>query len=433
MGPCFRRDAENWHERLQTLAHTRSVLWLAGPGPAVTVDQALRPRTATAAALGLRNRVLPVLFAAAAVAALTGGFVTLAPNRLVSGRPVGLFAAADPRLSGAIVLLGLAMLATSAAAPRPALQRLSAMLGGAALLLVLAAAGQAASSVAAGAPALARVSFGAAFWVLLGSSALAIVDALLRAGAGPGERLAVAVAIAAAAAGMAQAGVFDALSLAREYHARQAVFAAALVRHIVLVAAAVGPALAIGFPLGVAAARRPHWQGPLFAVLNLLQTIPSIALFGLLIVPLSALATAVPVLGRLGVSGIGPAPAIIALVLYALLPVVRNTLAGIVGVDPAVVDAARGVGMTGRQRFWRVELPLAMPLLLVGLRIVTVQAIGLAVVAALIGAGGLGTFVFEGLGQYAADLVLLGALPAIGLALAADFLLQTLPPLLARR
>ena len=149
--------------------------------------------------------------------------------------------------------------------------------------------------------------------------------------------------------------------------------------------------------------------------------------------PLSALAVAVPSLARLGIGGIGMAPALIALVLYALLPVVRSTVAGIGGVDSAVVDAARGMGMTRRQRFWRVELPLAAPVLLAGLRIVTVQAIGLAVVAALIGAGGLGSFVFEGLGQYAADLVLLGALPAIGLALAADFLLQSATALLYRR
>jgi len=174
-------------------------------------------------------------------------------------------------------------------------------------------------------------------------------------------------------------------------------------------------------------------QGPLFAGLNLLQTVPSIALFGLLIVPLSALATAVPVLGRLGIAGIGLAPAVIALVLYALLPIVRSTVAGISGVDPGVIDAARGMGMTRRQLFWRVELSLAAPVLLAGLRIVTVQAIGLAVVAALIGAGGLGSFVFEGLGQYAADLVLLGALPTIALALAADFLLQLLASLLRRR
>jgi len=106
------------------------------------------------------------------------------------------------------------------------------------------------------------------------------------------------------------------------------------------------------------------------------------------------------------------------------LPIARNTLAGIGGVSPAALDAARGMGMTSRQVFWQVEVPLAAPVLLAGLRIVLVQTIGLAVVAALIGAGGLGTFVFDGLGQYATNLVLLGALPAILLALGVDFLLR---------
>ena len=110
----------------------------------------------------------------------------------------------------------------------------------------------------------------------------------------------------------------------------------------------------------------------------------------------------------------------------------RNTAVGLAGVDRSVIEAGRGMGLTSRQIFRQVELPLALPVLLAGLRIVTVQAIGLAVVAALIGAGGLGTFVFEGLGQYAVDLVLLGALPAIFLALAADFLLQTLSAVLRR-
>jgi osmoprotectant transport system permease protein len=223
---------------------------------------------------------------------------------------------------------------------------------------------------------------------------------------------------------MANAGLFDALSLAREYASRRETFAAALLRHVELVVAAIVPALIIGVPLGLLALRRKRFEVPLFAVLNLLQTVPSIALFGLLIAPLSSLAGAFPVLGTLGVGGVGPAPAIIALVLYALLPIARNTLAGIGGVSPSAIDAARGMGMTPRQIFWRVEAPLAAPVLLAGLRIVTVQAIGLAVVAALIGAGGLGTFVFDGLGQYATSLVLLGSLPAIVLALAADFLLR---------
>ena len=379
-----------------------------------------------------RNDVVPVLFAVGVAAAATGGLVSVAPNRLLSGRPIGLFAAADLRLGAAIVVVALILLATSVAAASRALQRVAALLAGALFLLVLAAAGNASALLAAGAPHLTRISLGAAFWVLIGAAALALVDALQRSGAGTAERLAAVAGLAGAVALMAHAGQFDALSLAREYRTRHDLFATALVRHIILVGAAVGPAVLIGLPLGVAAARRPRLQGPLFAFLNLLQTIPSIALFGMLLVPLSALGAALPALAALGIGGIGPAPAVIALILYGLLPVVRNTAAGIAGVDPAVIDAARGTGMTQRQRFWRVELPLALPLLIAGLRIVTVQAVGLAVVAALIGAGGLGSFVFEGLGQYAADLVLLGALPAILLALAADFLLQMLSTLATR-
>lgn len=381
----------------------------------------------------IRNRVLPLLVMVAGAAVAGGGFVAVAPNRLLSGAPIGLFAACDWRLSAAIAVLGAALLASAFAPPSRALYRIAALLSAALLLVVLAAAGEAARSLIETVPALARVSLGAAFWVLAGAAALAMIDSLQRAGAGTAERLAILAISLAGFAAMAQAGVFDALSLAREYRTREAAFAAAFLRHVELVAASVGAALLIGFPLGIAAARRPRWQGPVFAVLNLLQTIPSIALFGLLIVPLSALAAAAPFLAALGVAGIGPAPAIVALVLYALLPIVRNIVAGIAGVDAAAVEAARGMGMTGGQVFRQVELPLAAPLLLAGLRIVTVQTIGLAVVAALIGAGGLGTFVFAGLGQYAADLVLLGALPVIALALAADLLLQLLAAAAARR
>jgi osmoprotectant transport system permease protein len=317
--------------------------------------------------------------------------------------------------------------------PRPAVAGTAAVVAAAALLLSIAALGAAARALTAAAPAAARVSAGPAFWIIGLCAALALAAALqrLRVGAAP-----MAAAVATVVAGIAllvffESG-FDALSLAREYATRRALFAAALTRHIVLVAASVGPALLIGVPLGVLLVRKERLQGPIFAVLNLLQTVPSIALFGLLIAPLSALATAVPQLAALGVGGIGPAPAIIALVLYALLPIVRNTASGISGVDPAVIDAARGIGLTERQIFWRVELALSLPILVAGLRIITVQTIGLAVVAALIGAGGLGTFVFEGLGQYALDLVLLGALPAIGLALAADFFLHLGSALLPR-
>ena len=381
---------------------------------------------------GIRNQVLLTLVIAAVAAVAASGFVAYAPNRLVSGRPVALWHAASLPVTVAIVLTGVLLFAMCFIAPSRSLHYAEAALAAALLLLVLVAAGAAASRLAPGAKPAVRISLGAAFWALASCGALAVVDALQRLDAGPAMRVLAVAAIVAGAAALAAAGIFDGLSIVREYTTRRQLFAEAVMRHVALVAGSVGPAIAIGFPLGVAAARKPAVQGPLFAVLNLLQTIPSIALFGLLIFPLAALVTAVPRLAALGVGGIGVAPAIVALVLYALLPVVRNTSAGLAGVDAAVIESARGMGLTGSQIFRQVELPLALPVLLAGLRIVVVQAIGLAVVAALIGAGGLGTFVFEGLGQYAVDLVLLGALPAIFLALAADFILQTLSAVLRR-
>lgn len=382
---------------------------------------------------GIRNQVLFTLVIAAALAVASSGFVAYAPNRLVSGIPITLWGAANLPVTAVIVLLGALMLAMCFAAPSRSLYYVEAGLAVALLLLVLIAAGEAANALTLGAKPAVRISLGAAFWVLASCAALAAVDALQRLDAGPAARVLAVAMICTGAVVLAAAGTFDSLSIAREYATRRPLFAEALLRHIALVAGSVGPAIVIGFPLGVAAARKPRIQGPLFAVLNVLQTIPSIALFGLLIVPLAALATAVPPLAALGVGGIGVAPAIVALVLYALLPVVRNTSTGLAGVNAAIIEAGRGMGLTARQIFRQVELPLALPVFLAGLRIVTVQAIGLAVVAALIGAGGLGTFVFEGLGQYAVDLVLLGALPAIFLALAADFILQTLTAVLRRR
>jgi osmoprotectant transport system permease protein len=391
----------------------------AGPQPAAAPNR-------------LRNPVLFTLVIAASAAALSSGFVAVAPNRLVSGRPVALWFAAPAPAAG-IAALGAALLAASLSAPRRLLHGVVALASAALLLLVLFALGLAAQRITAAATPATRVAPATAFWLVAICAMLALGDALQRLGTGATARLAVVAAIAGGALALTFGGSFDALSIAREYAIRRGVFAEALVRHVVLVAAAVGPALAIGFPLGIVIAKFRHWQGPVFACLNTLQTVPSLALFGLLIAPLSALATAAPALAALGVAGIGPAPAIIALVLYALLPVVRNTVAGIAGVDPAVVDAARGMGMTPQQVLGRIELPLALPILLAGLRIVVVQSIGLAVVAALIGAGGLGTFVFEGLGQDAVDLVLLGALPAIFLAFAADFVLQAVAAALPGR
>ena len=149
-------------------------------------------------------------------------------------------------------------------------------------------------------------------------------------------------------------------------------------------------------------------------------------MFGIMIPLLGWVATHVPGARAVGIAGIGFAPAFLALVLYALLPVVGNTVAGLAAAPPAALEAARGMGMTTMQRLWRVELPLGLPVILTGLRIVLVQNIGLAVIAGLIGGGGYGTFVFQGLNQTATDLILLGALPTVALALVSAIVMDIL-------
>ncbi|AEV37496.1 Glycine betaine/carnitine/choline transport system permease protein OpuCD [Pseudovibrio sp. FO-BEG1] len=176
-------------------------------------------------------------------------------------------------------------------------------------------------------------------------------------------------------------------------------------------------AAAIGFPLGVLSHRNENLRSAVLPILSFLQTIPSLAMFGIMIPILAWVGTTVPGARELGVAGIGFLPAFLALVIYSLLPVVANTVAGLEAAPPAAMDAARGMGMTRNQRLLQVQLPLGLPVMLAGIRIVLVQNIGLAVIAGLIGGGGFGTFVFQGLNQTATDLILLGALPTVALAL----------------
>ncbi|GAA5171880.1 MULTISPECIES: ABC transporter permease [Halomonadaceae] len=374
------------------------------------------------------NRVLLTLWVAALLGCVWLPFAAMAPNRLVSGEAINLAAALTTWQAATLALLALLLALAALARPLSAEQglRLTLAVAPLTLLLTLYALGDYAARALVEASPVARVSQGAAFWVLVFCTLLMIVDAFQRLRAPLWVGGAYGLALAAAIAGLFASGQFNALSILREYFNIQDAFIAQLLTHLRLVALALTPALAIGLPLGLLAHRRPALRGSLFGTLNFFQTIPSIALFALLVAPLSALGDSFPLLRALGIKGIGAAPAIIALIMYSLLPVVRNTHAGFAGVAAATLEAARGMGMTRRQVLWRVEIPLALPVILSGLRIVTVQAIGLTVVAALIGAGGLGAFVFQGLGQYAIDLVLLGAVPTIALAVIADFLLQIL-------
>ncbi|MGH9683355.1 MAG: ABC transporter permease [Candidatus Acidiferrales bacterium] len=187
----------------------------------------------------------------------------------------------------------------------------------------------------------------------------------------------------------------------------------ATLEHIWLVGAAMLLAIIIGVPLGILVTRRRWLSNPILGSANVAETIPSLALFGFLL--------PVPWLGdradRL---------AILALTLYALLPIIRNTVAGIDGIDPAVRESAKAMGMTDRQILFQVELPLSLSTVLAGVRVATVLTIGIATIAAAVGAGGLGEFIFRGLAMVNDQLILAGAIPAAVLALAADLLLGLL-------
>src|SRR3990172_667700 len=179
------------------------------------------------------------------------------------------------------------------------------------------------------------------------------------------------------------------------------------IEHIWLVVASVGLAIAVGVPLGILLTRRPRWRTPVLGFATIVQTIPSRALFGFLL-PL-------PFIG-----GIGARTAIVALVLYGLLPIIRNTFTGIAAVDPAVREAARGMGMSDAQLLWMVELRLAAPVILAGIRIAVVLGVGIGTIAAAIGGGGLGAFIFRGVAMVNHVVILAGAIPAALLALMAD-------------
>jgi osmoprotectant transport system permease protein len=183
--------------------------------------------------------------------------------------------------------------------------------------------------------------------------------------------------------------------------------------HLILVLIAMFFAIAIGVPLGMFIVHRPALRTLALGIASILQTIPSLALFGFLI--------PIPFIG-----GIGRRTAIVALVLYALLPILRNTYVGLTGIDPAVLEAAEAMGMTNVQILWRVRFPLSLAVILAGIRTATVITIGVATIAAAIGAGGLGTFIFRGVAMVSDAVILAGAIPAALLAIFADILLGLL-------
>ena len=375
------------------------------------------------------DRLGTLLGLAGVVALAVLPFVVFKENRIASGSARSLAEALPGGLGVGLAALIVLVALAAALVRRPGARLVAALVG---VVTVGLAVGRAADALTPAGNRLVRISPGVGAWVLLLVCALVATDALARLRPGPVARVACLALTAAAAYAAFALGTFDHLSIMREYAVNASGFPREARQHVLLALGSVAAAAIVGLPVGIACHRVPRVRGPVLQTLNLVQTIPSIALFGILMVPLGALATAVPLAAELGINGIGPAPAAIALFLYALLPVVANTTVGLARVSPAAVDAARGMGLTDWQVLTQIELVLALPVIITGIRIVLVQNIGLVTVAALIGGGGFGTYVFQGVGQTAIDLVLLGAIPTVVLAFSSAVVLDALVDVIGR-
>lgn len=364
---------------------------------------------------------LGVIIAVLTLGGLWLPFANFRANRIVPGELHTIFNALPLYL--ALILLAVCIASSLIALSRThSALRLTASLVALATLAVMI--GAAADHLAPADNHYARISPASGFWLLLFAYALLCADCLVRLKAGPLMRVALLCLTALAVSLFIQTGLWNGLSVFREYASRADTFWTEAQRHVTLALGSLGAATLVGIPLGIVCHRITRLRASVLGILNIIQTIPSMALFGIMIAPLGWIALHVPGASAIGIRGIGMAPAFVALFLYSLLPVVANTVVGLGQVPAAAVDAARGMGMTGWQRLTGVEFPLAFPVILTGIRIVLVQNIGLATIAALIGGGGFGTFVFQGIGQTAMDLVLLGAIPTVILAFAAAVILD---------
>ncbi|MDB5542304.1 MAG: transporter permease [Devosia sp.] len=366
---------------------------------------------------------LGVLIAAIATVASFLPFAAFRANRIVLGESKSIFAAL-PAWEATLLVLALFAAIAIALFRTPTLWRLWTSLVVLAILFI--AVGHAASFLTPEGDRIARVSPGAGFWLLIFAFALLAADAIARLKLRPWTRIGALVGVAIFFAVLLGSGTLNDLSILREYFNRGDTFWREAQTHLALALGSLAAATVAGIPIGILCHRSDALRAPVLNVLNAIQTVPSIALFGLLIAPLAWVAANIPSASALGISGIGAAPAMVALFAYSLLPVVANTVVGLDNVPPAANDAAKGMGMTDRQRLLTVEFPLAFPVILTGIRIVLVQNIGLATIAALIGGGGFGVFVFQGVGQTAMDLVLLGAVPTVALAFAAAVVLDSI-------
>ncbi|NQT73194.1 MAG: ABC transporter permease [Chloroflexi bacterium] len=358
------------------------------------------------------------------LASLLLAWLILKPNRLLSGTGLELWDSAGRDETVIILVLWLVCLGLSLASNTRLSAFVIGLLANIILIYTFVLVGYTAGDLLETSPQFARISLGAGFWltivaayVLIHASRRRLRDARIWQGFITWSALITFLV-------MLLVGWFDDLAVMQEYNARPDRFEQEFFQHIRLFVQPVAIGTVIGVLLGIWAARSRIAEHPIFFTTNIVQTIPGLALLGLLLPILSALADDYPILEDWGIRGIGPAPAIIALTIYSLLPIVRNTFVALRQVDPAVIDAGLGMGMSRLQVFYRIEVPLAAPLVLEGVRIAAIVAVGLAILAALVGGGGLGFFVLEGFNQAASDLILVGAIPIVVMAFVVDAVMR---------
>ena len=349
---------------------------------------------------------------------VAGRFLHLRPNRVVDGvaqSGVEAFGAVGWALLAGWLLLGLLALA-----PPTRQVALVRGLGGSALVLAsLWMSGVVAAEFAAAQGQIARTSFGWSFYLSLLALYLVHFAAMEESGTTLARGAIIWSAMLGVAA-LAATGALSELGIVREFVLTRDVFARELRVHLFYAAGATVAAIVIGVPLGILSVRSRRVEGPAMGLLNLGQVFPALAFVGLMIPVFGSLGRNVPALKALGVAGIGWAPVFVVLLVYALFPVVRNTIVAIRTLDTAVLDAAKGMGMGHWRTLAEVELPLGFPIVLAGVRVALVQSTAGAVIAAFVGGGGLGTIMFFGLEQTSMDLVLVGVVPIVALALAFD-------------
>ena len=369
----------------------------------------------------------PVVMAAS-ILGLSSVFMdwfNLRANRIVSGQGLGYFESLGTALGLILISIWLVTMAFALIGSRWS-KIVLPVLFAASLTGVLIGSGVASRNLLNGASDLTRVSLSGGFWISVLAVYLIYFVATRK---GQNFRSLIAILGPVIVLIALILGWLNTFSVLVEFQSQQTRYFAELWRHLEIFGVSLACAAIIGLPLGIWSSRSRS-APPLLAILGIIQTVPSLALFGLLLVTLVAIKNALPLLG---ISAIGFLPAVFAITLYSLLPIVQNTYTGLKAVAQDVCDAGEGLGMSRLQLLFKVELPLAASNIVSGAKVAAVQAVGGTAVAALIGAGGLGFFIFQGLGQGAPDLILLGAISVVILALLVNGIFQAIEDRLESR